>query len=149
LLDMIDRPFTLPCGLTLPNRLAKAPMTEALADEDGHPSEALQRLFRRYGQGGAGLLITGNVVVDALHPVRPGDVVAVRGAPLAPWQVWAQAGREAGARFFVQVNHAGRQTARFVNGRPLSASHVPGRALGAFARPRAATEAEILELIGR
>ena len=30
-IDLISQPITLPCGLTLPNRLVKCPMQETLA----------------------------------------------------------------------------------------------------------------------
>ena len=56
-----------PCALpaeTLPNRLAKAAMTEGLADAAGRPTEGHQKLYAAWGRGGAGLLITGNVIID-------------------------------------------------------------------------------------
>jgi 2,4-dienoyl-CoA reductase-like NADH-dependent reductase (Old Yellow Enzyme family) len=57
-------PLRLPCGATLPNRLAKAAMTEGLAAADGQANPRHSRLYRRWAAGGAGLLITGNVMVD-------------------------------------------------------------------------------------
>jgi len=35
----------LPCGAVLPNRLAKAAMTEGLATPDGRPTPELERLY--------------------------------------------------------------------------------------------------------
>ena len=60
---------------TLPNRIAKAAMTEGLADAQGRASEGLVRLYGAWARGGAGLLITGNVLIDAHHLERPGNVV--------------------------------------------------------------------------
>ena len=60
----LQQPLGLPCGVNLPNRIAKAAMTEGLADADDRATEAHQRLYRRWSAGGAGLLITGNVMVD-------------------------------------------------------------------------------------
>lgn len=57
-------PLTLPNGSQLINRLAKAAMEENMADYDHAPSEALIQLYRTWAEGGAGLLITGNVMVD-------------------------------------------------------------------------------------
>ena len=59
----IDSPLFLPCGMTLPNRLCKAAMTEALADSLNRPTLELSRLYERWSQGGSGLLITGNIQV--------------------------------------------------------------------------------------
>ena len=46
------------------NRIAKAAMEENLADADHAPGEALLRLYGAWADGGAGLIITGNVMVD-------------------------------------------------------------------------------------
>ncbi|SDI75422.1 hypothetical protein SAMN05216272_12010 [Pseudomonas panipatensis] len=67
--------------LQLPNGtlIAKAAMEENLADEDHAPGEALIRLYRGWAKGGAGLVITGNVMVD-----RP----APTGAPISGAAAW-------------------------------------------------------------
>ena len=49
--------LTLPCGVTLPNRIGKAAMSEQLGELNGAPSATLARLYRAWGRGGAGLLI--------------------------------------------------------------------------------------------
>ncbi len=82
---MIDTPLTLPCGARISNRIAKAAMTEGLADPSGRPSEALNQLYGLWSDGGAGLLLSGNVQIDALHLERPGNVV-VEGEPSALMQ---------------------------------------------------------------
>ena len=58
-------PLVLPCGTTIPNRIAKAAMEENMADADHAPSDDLIRLYEAWGRGGAGVIITGNVMVDA------------------------------------------------------------------------------------
>ena len=70
--------LTLPSGLVLPNRLAKAPMTENLADRDNQPTERHERAYRRWAEGGAGLLITGNLMVDRRYLERSRNIVADR-----------------------------------------------------------------------
>ena len=72
---MLDQPLTLRCGATLKNRLAKAAMTEGLADADDQPTSRHQRLYRAWADGGVGLSITGNVAVDRRFLERPGNVV--------------------------------------------------------------------------
>jgi 2,4-dienoyl-CoA reductase-like NADH-dependent reductase (Old Yellow Enzyme family) len=49
-------PLKLPCGALLPNRLAKAAMTEGLAAADDCANARHARLYRRWAAGGAGLL---------------------------------------------------------------------------------------------
>lgn len=146
----IDSSLTLPSGLVLSNRLVKSAMTEALANEDGLPSERLLTLYARWAKSGAGLLITGNVGIDHDHPVRPRDVVLQRGVDLAPFRRWAEVAKSGGARLVMQLNHAGRQTARVVNPRPMGPSASGAvKILGQFGPPREATEAELLQVIQR
>ncbi len=77
---MLDQPLTLPCGAVLPNRLAKAAMTEGLADPLGSPTAELEQLYRVWGAGGCGMLLSGNVQVDGDHLERPGNVILDRPA---------------------------------------------------------------------
>jgi 2,4-dienoyl-CoA reductase-like NADH-dependent reductase (Old Yellow Enzyme family) len=60
----LDAPLVLPSGLALANRIVKAPMTENLADADNEPTERHERAYRRWAEGGAGSLVTGNLMVD-------------------------------------------------------------------------------------
>ena len=119
--DALGTPVMLPSGIGFKNPIAKAAMTEGLAGRDGHPNEGHVRLYRRWAAGGAGLLITGNVQIDRHHLERPGNVVV--DAPLdatarAAWQRWAAASSEHGAKAWVQISHAGRQTQVGVNKTP-------------------------------
>lgn len=149
----IADPITLPCGVRLKNRLAKAAMTEGLADETNRATPRLETLYRRWAAGGAGLLITGNVQVDRRHLERPGNV-AIDGpqdaASTKALEAYACAAAAAGAEIVMQISHAGRQTPAYVNKAPLSASAVgldlPGKQ---FASPRAMTGDEIRDVIQR
>ena len=150
---LLAEPLTLPCGAMLPNRLAKAAMTERLADSAGHPGERLERLYRLWGQGGTGLLITGNVIVDRDHLEAPGNVVIAGpqdAAARAALTRWADAAKQGGSHVWMQLSHAGRQTQKIVNPTPRAPSAVmlslPG---GQFGQPVALTEPEILILITR
>ncbi|MCU0891863.1 MAG: NADH:flavin oxidoreductase/NADH oxidase family protein [Sandarakinorhabdus sp.] len=146
-------PFTLPNGQRFRNRIAKAAMTEGLAGPDGLPNAAHEALYRRWAHGGCGLLITGNVLVDARHLERPGNVIVDGALPAegkAAWARWAAAATEADCQAWVQINHAGRQTQKAVNPHPKAPSAVP-LALpgGQFGMPVPLTEAEIHGLIAR
>jgi 2,4-dienoyl-CoA reductase-like NADH-dependent reductase (Old Yellow Enzyme family) len=140
----------LPCGARLPNRLAKAAMSEQLATLRGRPTRRLVRLYERWGRSGCGLLITGNVMIDGRAVSEPRQVVVEDGRDMALLREWATAARSAGARCWMQINHGGRQVPRTLSFRPLAPSAVELRGLGGmFARPRALGAAEIKALIKR
>src|SRR6201993_5204030 len=102
-------PVVLRSGGRLRNRIAKAAMEEGMAGSSQLPDERLISLYRRWGAGGAGLLITGNVMVHAEALTGPGGVVLDEHAPLEPFVRWAQAGKAAGAAVWMQISHPGRQ----------------------------------------
>jgi len=147
----IASPLTLRSGATLPNRLAKAAMSEVLGDpRTGAPTEALVRLYERWGRSGAGLLVTGNVMVDRGGRGEPGNVVVTDREDLAGLRAWAAAGQAHGGRMWMQLNHAGRQSPRRLSRVPVAPSAVPMRGMGGvFATPRALTGAEIEQVIAR
>lgn len=138
-------PLTLPCGLVLPNRLVRAAMTEGLADAQNDPGPELLRLYARTAQGGAGLVLTGNAMVDRRHLERARNVVVDRVSAAAALERWAQAC--AAAPTLVQLSHPGRQANRFVVSPPVAPSDGPAVALaGLFAAPRALTAREVVEV---
>jgi len=147
----IASPLTLPSGLNLPNRLAKAAMTEGLADTDCRATLRHVTLYRRWAAGGPGLMITGNVQVDPGHLERPGNVVI--SGPQSNMQKmaladWAKAAKSAGAPVLMQLNHSGRQTPIAINPQPAAPSAVPLNLPGKFfAPPRELTVVEITGLI--
>jgi 2,4-dienoyl-CoA reductase-like NADH-dependent reductase (Old Yellow Enzyme family) len=157
----VATPLTLPSGLTLQNRLAKAAMSENLGTSDGAPTERLVTLYDRLGRGGAGLLITGNAIVDPGGRTERHNVVMVRGRGDAiagsasprgteALAVWARAAKAHGSAVFMQLSHAGRQTSRMVTWRPVAPSAVAltGKG-GLFATPKALTLPQIERLVER
>ena len=149
----IADPLRLPCGASLPNRLAKGAMTEGLATPDGVPTPALQTLYRRWSLGGAGMHLTGNVIIDRDHLERPGNVVIDRTPDAdmkAALAAWAKAGTEGGNHLWMQISHAGRQTQVLVNKTPKAPSAVKlGLPGGQFGEPVPLTHDEIEDLISR
>lgn len=143
----MELPLTLPCGATIPNRLAKAAMTEALADDYGRSTEKLAALYERWSKGGAGLLITGNIQVDRRYIERPGNV-CIDGdqdeESLAALRALAKAGQRHGSRIYVQLGHAGRQSNGMVNMEPVGPGDVRiGMPKASFGTPRPLTRDEI------
>lgn len=146
---VLDKPLALPCGVTLPNRIAKSAMTEGLCDASGHANERHVHLYRAWSEGGAGLHVTGNVMVDWRYLERPGNVVVEDEAGLDALVRWAAAGTEGGNQLWVQISHPGRQCSRMSNAHPVAPSAVQLKIAGFFGRPRALTEAEILDVVER
>lgn len=145
----LGAPLALPCGAVLPNRLCKAAMTEGLADPMNRPGDDLERLYRTWSEGGAGLLLTGNVQIDRSHLERPGNMVIDGNGGEDAFRRLAQAGRTAGNHIWMQINHPGRQTERRINPHPSAPSSVPLTSPGDYGRPRALSEREILDIINR
>jgi 2,4-dienoyl-CoA reductase-like NADH-dependent reductase (Old Yellow Enzyme family) len=147
----LSSPLRLASGVVLANRLGKSAMTEGLADADNHATPAHDLLYRRWAEGGAGLLITGNVQVSRAHLERPGNIAIEgpqAGAARAALAAMATAAQTAGARCYVQLSHAGRQTPVGINPQPAGPSAVPVALPGKqFGMPRALAEAEIEALV--
>ena len=148
---MIEASLTLPCGAQIPNRLCKAAMTEGLASPQGEPTEALERLYGIWSDGGAGLLLSGNVQIDGDHLERPGNVIIDREPSEAMQRAlarWAAAGTRSGNHFWAQISHAGRQCQKIVNPQPKAPSAVKlGLPGGQFGEPQPMTEEDIESVI--
>lgn len=147
----LDQPLRLPCGTTLKNRILKSAMSEGLATGDGRATGALCRLYRRWTCGGAGTLVTGNVMVDGRALVEPGVVVLEDERHGAMLEAWALEGRCDDTQLFMQLSHPGKQAPRGINREALAPSAVPlARALRPFfAPPRELTGGEIEDIVER
>ena len=145
-------PLELRSGLVLRNRIAKAAMEEGMAGHAQLPDERLIALYRRWGAGGAGLLITGNVMVHAEALTGPGGVVLDEKAPLAPFAAWAEACRAGGAALWMQLSHPGRQVQAGMPGVVWAPSDVGvelGKHSKRFGLPRAMTADQIAATVDR
>ncbi|HEX3362977.1 MAG TPA: NADH:flavin oxidoreductase, partial [Solirubrobacterales bacterium] len=130
----------------------KAAMEEAMADGSQLPDERLVSLYRRWGAGGAGLLITGNVMVHAEALTGPGGIVLDERAAHDPFARWAEAGKAGGAAMWMQISHPGRQILAQMPGVAWAPSAIAlelGKHSKRFARPVAMTAAQIEETVGR
>ena len=150
---LFSQTLKLPCGVELPNRLSKAAMTEGLATAAGIPTAELARLYRLWSDGGAGMLLSGNIIIDKDHLERPGNVVIDR--PPSPQMHdalvgWATAATRNGNQFWAQISHAGRQTQKLVNKNPKAPSAVKlGLPGGQFGEPVALMIDEIHDIVQR
>ena len=149
---MLFTPLALPNGATIPNRLAKAAIEENMAEAGQLPGPAIHRLYERWADGGAGLIITGNVMVDGRALTGPATLVLEADTPLEPFQRWAQAARRHGAQAWMQINHPGRQVMANMGGQAWAPSAIAldmGKHSKLFARPVAMTEADIADVVAR
>ncbi|OAP59552.1 hypothetical protein AYL99_06850 [Fonsecaea erecta] len=151
-------------GKTAPNRFLKAAMTERLSSWDpvnlekrGVPSQELIRVYQRWGEGGFGVILTGNIMVDYKSLEAPGNPIIPPGAPFEgarfeAFKELASQGKAHGSLIVGQVSHPGRQVEQRLEPNPISASDVQleGEVMGMrFAKPRAATQEDIKDIINR
>lgn len=146
---MINDVLTLPCGRQLANRICKAAMTEGLADARDNATPLHQRLYSTWARGGAALLLTGNIMIDRRYLERAGNVVVEDESGAEQLRAWAQAVHDHDGQLWDQISHPGRQCQRLSNLTPLAPSSVQLNALVSFGKPRAASEADIQDVIQR
>ncbi|MBZ2190979.1 NADH:flavin oxidoreductase/NADH oxidase family protein [Pseudoalteromonas arctica] len=144
--------FTLPSGLVLKNRIAKAAMEENLAQEDQTPSQALKNVYSAWAKGGTGLIITGNVMVDHLAMTGPGGLVLEQSTDITAFAELARLSKQNNCKVVMQINHPGRQVFKKMGGKALSASSVAlnmGKHSHLFGVPKAMAQTDIDDVITR
>jgi 2,4-dienoyl-CoA reductase-like NADH-dependent reductase (Old Yellow Enzyme family) len=143
------------------NRFLKAALTERLCTWDpvnisarGIPKNEIINLYRRWGEGGFGVILTGNILTDFEHLEALGNPIVPLNAPLhgERFDGFAQIARvskQHGSLIVGQINHPGRQVPKFIQPHPISASDVHLQdAMGlSFAKPRAASKEDIAGII--
>lgn len=148
---VLSQPLTLPNGTVVKNRLFKSAMSETLGTPEGAATPELARLYGAWADGGMGVCVTGNVMIDRGALGEPGNVVIEDAQHLAALKAWARAATRNGTQCWVQLNHPGRQAPRGLNRETVAPSAVPFRQdmQAFFATPRALTRAEVRGLINR
>ena len=147
----LGQEITLPNGVVIKNRLLKSAMSEALGDRKGAPTPELAHLYQAWADGGIGLCITGNVMVDHGAIGEPGNVVIADDRDLPALKAWAQAATRNATHCWVQLNHPGKQAPKGLNKETVAPSAVAFRAdmQAFFGTPRELTDTEIKALIQR
>jgi len=144
--NTLQQSFTLPCRVTIPNRIVKSAMSENNADKGGRPSKRIIQLYKTWGEGGTGILISGNVMMDSKALNEPRNVVVEDERHLAELKEWAEVAQKHGSHLWMQINHPGRQSPKF-NKDVVSASDVQLPMKSMFPKPRPMTEDEIWKAI--
>lgn len=148
----VDNPCPLPCGVTLPNRLAKSAMSENMANPVFYPGEEFYRAYKTWVDGGTGLCISGNVMVDSRFLGEANNVVIEKGLDnLSELKKWSHASAGTNAHIWIQLNHPGKQTPKFLTPKPVAPSAIPLMPPldKMFNTPRELKEDEILDIISR
>lgn len=140
------QPLTLPCGVTIKNRIAKAAMTERLADGKQYATKPLEHLYQHWSSNGAGLLITGNILVDKRYKESSGNIVLEDEAGLSALKKMVAAGTQNNTHLWAQISHAGRQATIFSTFKPIAPSAIQLKKLMLFAKPKAMSIADIKEV---
>ena len=147
--NLLFTPITLPNGTTIKNRFFKSAMSEGMGTRDFQPKKNIATLYKRWAEGGTGLIITGNIMVDPKGTAEPGNIVFDKNSNMEILKDWANQGQQHGAKVMVQLNHPGKQAPKTVSKQTVAPSAVPlGNGLNKlFSTPRALTTSEVEELV--
>ena len=152
-MNQLQKELQLPNGSILKNRLAKSALSENISTKNHAPSETLLKLYKRWSKSEAGLIITGNVMIDSKALGEPNNVVIEDRSNMDLLQKWAATMKDTGTHFWPQINHPGRQAMEQINKELVAPSAVPVMALGRKKTskkiPKALSEQEIIEIIDR
>ena len=147
--NLLFTPITLPNGTTIKNRFFKSAMSEGMGTRDFQPKKNIATLYKRWAEGGTGLIITGNIMVDPKGTAEPGNIVFDKNSNMEILKDWAKQGQQHGAKVMVQINHPGKQVPKTIAKETVAPSAVPlGNGLNKlFSTPRALTTSEVEELV--
>ena len=147
--NLLFTPITLPNGTTIKNRFFKSAMSEGMGTRDFQPKKNIATLYKRWAEGGTGLIITGNIMVDPKGTAEPGNIVFDKNSNMEILKNWANQGQQHGAKVMVQLNHPGKQVPKSIAKETVAPSAVPlGNGLNKlFSTPRALTTSEVEELV--
>ncbi|MBO0588014.1 NADH:flavin oxidoreductase/NADH oxidase family protein [Sporosarcina sp. E16_8] len=149
--SVLGNSLQLPNGTIIKNRIFKSAMSEALGTAHQNPSESLVTLYKTWAEGGAGIVMTGNVMIDRNALGEPNNVAVEDERDLIMLMKWAKAGTENGTHLWMQLNHPGKQSPKMISKEPVAPSAVPltGGLKRFFNQPRALQVSEIKDLINR
>jgi len=147
----IENSLTLPCGAIVRNRLLKSAMSEQLGDKKQNPKPTLETLYLTWAEGGSGVVVTGNIMIDRSALGEPANVVLDEHSDLEAFRRWSAAGKSNGCAIWAQLNHPGKQIPNFLAKTPVAPSAIAlggGLAKG-FNTPRALEDTEIRGIVQR
>jgi 2,4-dienoyl-CoA reductase-like NADH-dependent reductase (Old Yellow Enzyme family) len=135
-------------SLELTNRMIRAASHEGLADERGAPTDNQFQLYKRFIEGGIGLVITGYAGIMQNGKSALYHMTMIDSDDLIPaHKTMVGKVHKIGGKIVLQVAHCGRQTLSKVTGAPplVAPSPIP---CGFYKEmPKELTEPEIFEVI--
>ena len=150
-MTVLEEEMILPNGSTLKNRIAKSAMSENLSNKNNEPTPLLIEVYKKWAQSGAGLLITGNIMIDSKAIGEPRNVVVENRKNFEILKEWAESVKGTDTHLWAQINHPGRQAMEPINRDLKAPSAVPlksgGRKDGSKKIPIALNESQILAII--
>lgn len=149
--EIIAQSYKLKNGTVIKNRLLKSAMAEGLSEKNGAPKPDLFTLYEAWANGGIGICVTGNVMIDHRAKGGPADVIIEDETNFATLKKWAKAATQNNTQCWVQLNHPGKQAPKGMNKENVSPSAIPFRKdmQAFFSTPRALSETEIKDLVKR
>ncbi|MDZ4371408.1 MAG: NADH:flavin oxidoreductase [Phenylobacterium sp.] len=145
--DVLFQPFTLK-GMSLPNRIAMAPMTRSFSP-GGVATADVAAYYRRRAENGVGLIITEGTGVDRPASLNDPDIPRFHGdAELAAWKTVVDEVHAAGGKIAPQLWHVGAVRSRSETWSPSGPYDSPSglsRPGKAFGDPM--TDAEVADAI--
>jgi|TARA_B110001469_G_scaffold26113_1_gene26881 2,4-dienoyl-CoA reductase-like NADH-dependent reductase (Old Yellow Enzyme family) len=150
-MTVLEEEMILPNGSILKNRIAKSAMSENLSNKNNEPTATLIEVYKKWAQSGAGLLITGNIMIDSKAIGEPRNVVVENRKNFGMLKEWAESVKGTNTQLWAQINHPGRQAMEPINKDLKAPSAVPlksGRRKDATKKiPIALSESQILAII--
>ena len=121
----------------------------------GIPSKELINVYRRWGEGDLGTILTGNLMIDLDQLEAEGNMIVPlhaepSGERFNAFKELAEVSKKHGSLILGQLSHPGRQVGSAIQKNPVSASDVQleGTFLGmTFEKPHAATNEEIRHIV--
>lgn len=148
----LQKELILPCGAKLQNRIAKSAMSENMSPRNHSPNKPIIKAYQCWANGGAGLIITGNIMIDRKAIAEPGNVLVEDKADFELLKQWANVVENTGLHLWAQINHPGRQAIGAINKQVVAPSAIKTNIKGMsamFKKPKALTESEIFDIIER
>ena len=150
-MNVLAEEMILPNGSILSNRIAKSAMSENLSNKHHEPTPVLIDVYKKWAKSGAGLLITGNIMIDSKAIGEPRNVVVENRKNFELLKEWAKSVKGTTTHLWAQINHPGRQAMEQINSDLKAPSAVPlksgGRKGATKKTPTALNESEILAII--
>lgn len=148
----LGKSLRLKCGITISNRICKPATSEHMADIDFNPTKHLCRVYSQWSRGGAGLLITGNIMIDREFREGTRNCVLDEYSDLSLYRQFAYSAKAGGSVALAQISHPGRQCPTSVTySQPLAPSvvkfRIPAVGIQLFRTPRELELFEIEDLV--